>query len=355
MNKPVVGVAVAAAVLGAALLLRGGTDETRAAKPSAAMELKDKGKQSPETVLAISPGAATPKLSGPAAPRLSPLMQEYASKKGRKALYDRLSALSTRTAEESYVLAELMNDCREMSRIKELPKPFAEIRNEKRKQVQASLSDKDPAKEKRLAAWDVMSNGTYVCAGFGETNFTRQDVRAAMARAAEAGNPGARARLVEIDIWAPFIGPEGYSYQGNDSKLPTVSDAQLATLREALASNDPTAIMVAGRLLSGTPLPICRWVRTSAPSIHVRSTTHGPWSLVTRGATAVPSMSRFSADASRSETATRTICASTSFSTTTRRNNRNRRLSTRRRSRVPSQLAIGRTSNSIADRPRPGW
>jgi hypothetical protein len=254
MKKAVLGLVVAAAVLGVVMLFRGGTDgpslptDQAMASPAA----KGAGRQSPDVVLTITPGVPDPKRAAPPAPRASPLMQEYASKKGRKALYDRLSQLSSRTAEEGYVLAEVMSDCREMSRMKKLPKPLEQLREDKRRSSLASISDRDPAKEKRIAAWDAMSSGGYACAGFEDTNFTREDIRTAMAKAAEAGDARARARLIEIDAWAPLMGPDGFSYRGPNSKLPSLTDAQLAGLREALSSNDPAAIMAAARLLSST-------------------------------------------------------------------------------------------------------
>ena len=252
MKKVLLGLAVAAAVLVAVMMSRSGTDAASPSPGAATAKPGEKlaGRQSPEAVLSISPGFSAPR--APAAARMSPLIQEYASRKGRKALYDRLSALTSRTAEEAYVLAETMNDCRDMSRLKDLPKPVEQIREDKRKQALASLSDRDPAKEKRIAAWEAMSSGSSACAGFEDTRFSREDIRTAMARAAEAGDPRARVRLVEIDTWAPLMGPNGMSFRGPDSKLPEITDAQLATIREALASNDPAAIMAAGRLLSST-------------------------------------------------------------------------------------------------------
>lgn len=255
MNKALLGIAVAAVVLAGVMMLRSGTETVKPAAAESKAGSMSNGRQPAEVVLAISPGVANPKRAAFASPKLSPLMQEYAlaRDKGRKVLFDRLSQLSTRTAEESYVLAEIMNDCREMQRMKDLPKPFEEMRAERRARTLASLSDKDPAKAKRMAAWETMSGVSSSCAGFEDFRVTRDEIRAAMARAAEAGDPRARARLVEIDAWAAIRGPEGsYNFQGIDSKMPSLTDAQLATLREALASNDPAVIMSAGRLLSSS-------------------------------------------------------------------------------------------------------
>jgi len=256
MNKALLGIAVAAVVLVGVMLLRSGTATEKPAAVEAKAGSMPNGRQPAEVVLAITPGVPGAKRSPPpSTAKLSPLMQEYESRKGRKALYDRLSQLPTRTPEESYVLAEVLNDCREASRMKDMRKTIEEEMSAGRNRAMATLSDKDPAKEARIAAWEKMfgrRGGTPVCAGFEDVSVSRADIRAAMAKAAEAGDPRARARLVEIDAWAPLLGPDGYMFQGRDSKMPSLSDAQLATLREALASNDPAAIMAAGRLLSST-------------------------------------------------------------------------------------------------------
>ena len=283
MNKAILGIVVAAVVLAAAMYLRDGADASKPTSAAAKSSTTGNTRQPADVVLAISPGVSSFKRAAPPpAPSRSPLMQEYDSRKGRKAMYDRLSQQATRTAEENYVLAEVMNDCRDAARMKDMRKTIEEEMSAGRNRAMATLSDKDPAKETRIAAWEKMfgrRGGTPVCAGFEEMTVSRADIRAAMAKAAEAGDPRARARLVEIDAWAPLLGPDGYMFHGRDSKLPSLSDAQLAILRESLASNDPSAIMAVGRLLSSTLADVQIRAGSDERAVDPRA-FYDAWSLV---------------------------------------------------------------------------
>jgi len=151
MNRILLAVIVAAAVLAGVFYLRGGDEHRIAAAESVkAAAAKAPGSPSPEVVLTIKPGTQAPK-APVSAPKLSPLMQELTTGYG-KPLYDRLSQKTSRTPEENYVLARLMELCTE---VPGTPRPkVASNSDEARQAFTASVSEKDPDRAKRLAAFD---------------------------------------------------------------------------------------------------------------------------------------------------------------------------------------------------------
>src|SRR5205085_11426980 len=104
------------------------------------------------------------------------------SKRDRKALYDRLSSLASRTAEESYVLAEILNTCRHAVAYK--GEPIDVLIEQARKQATAGISPRDPMRERRLAAYDAIYAGTHVCKGFRDVAITKERIRELMEAAA---------------------------------------------------------------------------------------------------------------------------------------------------------------------------
>jgi hypothetical protein len=178
---------------------------------------------------------------------MSPLMREATSGGPWKPIYDRLSQSAARTPEESYVLAEILRVCGDAAATVSFPR--ADMREEAKASFAASISEKDPAREKRVAAWTRMTESR--CIGFEGLKTSAGEIRALLDKAAAGGDAKARARVVEKDIWASVVGPGG-TMQRTEMSTPSITDAQLATLREAVASNDPQALMIAGRVLSST-------------------------------------------------------------------------------------------------------
>ena len=253
MNKPLLGLVFAIAVLALAISMRSPKEGGATGRATAAGDSKVGARQSPESVLAISPSVRNQRVVA-RPPHPSPLMEEYAGKRDRKALYDRLSGLATRTAEESYVLAEILNTCRQVVAYKGEPVDgmIAEARN----RALAGISPKDPMRERRIAAFDSMYAGTAVCKGFRDVPITSERIRELMTAAARAGDPKAQARLVELDIWAPLLAKlekeQVQVLRVDTDNLPTMSESQLATLQQLAATNDPAVLMVAARLFGST-------------------------------------------------------------------------------------------------------
>jgi hypothetical protein len=247
MNRALLGLGVAIAVLAAVYLMRDGVAYRKPeADPGATWSARDK-RHAPEVVLAISPKATPPRLphEAPAEkPRLSATMQEFLSKQPYRALFERLRSSASRSPEDDYVLAELLDRCGKVAGRKPRPQPSTE---EARARFVSSVSDADPQRDRRIAAWEELNNPR--CAGI-EVDTTESEIRALLDKAAAGGDPKARARIVEQDVWAPFRTPDGGMRM--DRRNPSMTDAQLDSMREAVRSGDPEALLAAGRLFSST-------------------------------------------------------------------------------------------------------
>jgi len=129
-------------------------------------------------------------------------MREANSGGPSKPIYDRLIASTARTPEENYLLAEIIRICGQRDAVKAPP------------------TKSDPA---------VMK-------------YNEAQVRDLLDKGASGGDPKARARLIEKDIWAPLAGPDGNMRMGQDFKMPRITDAQLEGLREAAQAQLSRAI-----------------------------------------------------------------------------------------------------------------
>ena len=233
MNKALVGIAVAAAVLAGVMMLR---DSTDASKPMAG-EPKARavpGKTSSEVVLSISPGvgrdgkAATPG-------KISPLRNEVRTARDFKPIYERLKVLPNPSPEETYYLAYILESC---ARDKDLPGPPRTFKvDEAKARFAASLSPRAPDREKRLAAFDrAMQTG---CEGFGDVLTTRKEIRDLLERAAAAGEPKAQARLLSYELQGPRLDAPG----APPAKPDPITDEQIARMKSIVASGDPGVLV----------------------------------------------------------------------------------------------------------------
>ena len=168
------------------------------------------------------------------------LFNEYLSAKAYFGLYQRLrSSPEGQTAEGKLVMYELLKNCANITEGKRYQwKP----QQTKRDDFVASIPATDPQRDRRIAAFDDFSVNK--CAGFENVNITQADLDKMLADAASAGDPRARAMAIEQDLAVVRRS------QGRDSV--TLSDSQIDSLRQTLASRDPEAIRVAGRVLSNT-------------------------------------------------------------------------------------------------------
>ena len=240
MNRTLLAIVVAAVIFGTVWMFRGGKEDadTSAAK-SMATAVQSARTPSPDVVLAIKPGNRAAVKPATETSKLSSLMKEFTTEPA-KPIYDRLSAKSSRTPEENYVLARILENCTDTGRPR--PRQFSPGPDES-KSFAAAVSDKDPDRAKRIAAFERMNNPSQ-CAGFEGMKTDPQRIKDLAAEAAAGGDPKARARAV-----VEQIRPGGVV---NGNNMPGISDQQLDTLRDAARSGDPYAILIVGSLLSST-------------------------------------------------------------------------------------------------------
>jgi hypothetical protein len=200
----------------------------------------------PASVLRIAPRSTTAYVPAPA-PRRSPLATEMSQAKAWKTIYERLrDTPEGKTAEGSYYLAQILAACANVTD-RRGPQPSApRTPEEARGKFLASISERDPQRAARLAAYDSNASRESRCADLRGIATTEKEIRELREQSAAAGDPKARALLASEDIFATArtgMGP------GN---LPTITDAQLETLREAARSGDPAALQIVGSVLAST-------------------------------------------------------------------------------------------------------
>ena len=196
--------------------------------------------------LALDPRANPAKGAG-AAPRAT-LFTEYLKARQYRALYDRLkSSPEGQTPEGAYVLYEMLRKCATITE-RTTRAPIVRTSEQKRDEFVAAIAMNDPQRDKRIAAFDDVA--TNRCAGMEGITITQADLNKILANAAAGGDPKAQALSMEQELWAArrAAGPE--NRWGRDSV--TVSDAQVESLRQIVASRDPEAMVIAGRLLASS-------------------------------------------------------------------------------------------------------
>ena len=234
MKAAILGLALAAALLVAVMIMRGGTAE-RGSNASAPPQgnVTVTRRHAPDVVLSIRPDVrtATPTGATPGRTAFTPLMHELAKRREYKTMYEKLKASASRTAEENYVLAQILENCAHVTDRRPPRKSGWRLGGEEaRVRFIASLGDKDPGRDKRLAAFDRINVDP--CAGFEEVQSTEKEINGLLAQAA-ASDPKAKAALLLRELEGP----------SRDGLHPAISDAQLATIREVLSSGDPRALV----------------------------------------------------------------------------------------------------------------
>jgi hypothetical protein len=177
----------------------------------------------------------------------SPLAREFAAALSWRPLYDRLRGTPEgETPEGQYFLHRILKACATLAEGRsgsaaraQNPAQLAE----RRQQIAASLPESDPRRAQRLEAFDKVT--TDPCAGFAGVTVTEAELAQMLRNALAGGDPKARAWQVEQDMWQ-----ERRSASAPGRGGPTLSDAQVSSLREAFASRDPEAIAISGRVLA---------------------------------------------------------------------------------------------------------
>jgi hypothetical protein len=208
----------------------------------------------PEAAAAARPSASSDKLAASAVlaidPRPNPLrparveavkatlFNEYLGAKQYKPLYDRLKGSAEgQTPEGKLVLYDLLKACATITdrRGSQWKPPQT-----KREDFLAGIGPNDPQRDKRIAAYEGFTANK--CVGFEGMTISQADLDKLLADSAAGGDPRARAMVIEQDLIT------ARRTQGRDNV--TLADAQIEALKQSLASKDPEAIRVAGRVLS---------------------------------------------------------------------------------------------------------
>jgi len=207
-----------------------------------------RGALTPDAVLAIAP----PQRAAEAAPsrKLPPSLQEFHDAKSYAAIYARLSKSTARTGEEDWMLAQILQRCAKFAEDEpERFKPFKLGSPEARARFAASLAPNDPDRDKRLAAFDGLNFDP--CGDLSNIEMSRKDLRTLLQAGADGGDPKAKAALVQYDLQDQYRGPDGKMRFAPDL-IAKISDAQLDTLRQAVASGDGYAVRTAITALTGS-------------------------------------------------------------------------------------------------------
>jgi hypothetical protein len=189
-----------------------------------------------DSLLAPAPAA-------PVTPVRLTLLGELSVAKSYKPLYDRLSnSPEGQTADGQYALYRILRACANVTdRRFRGPRPGTDLQQQR--DFVATLPDTDPNKPRRMAALEQL--GEDQCVGISGIVTTEAELAKRLADAAAAGSPGARATQIEQEMWAERRGQGGRT-------APTLSETQIDSLRAALGSKDPDAMITAGRVLSNS-------------------------------------------------------------------------------------------------------
>ncbi len=177
----------------------------------------------------------------------TPLAREFAAAFAWKPIYERLKGSAEgETPEGQYLQYRILRACATVADRRgggaPRPQPTAAM-EERRRQIEASLPEGDPRLAQRLAAFDKVN--TDQCAGLAGVTVTEADLAQMLRNAVAGGDPKARAWQVEQEMWQERRNASTPGRAG-----PTLSDPQLAALKEAFATKDPEAMVIAGRVLA---------------------------------------------------------------------------------------------------------
>lgn len=241
--------AIASALAAAALTwvaLRGPGPQEQASSPVAARPAADRragGSSAAAPAAAPSaPGGMLRTATLAPVPKAT-LANEFVTARNYKALHDRLAhSPEGLTAEGQYVLYRILRACAGgAQRPGRVRRPATE---EERQEFADAIPDTDPYKAKRLAAWEQSMSDK--CVGLTGLVTTEAELAERLRNAAASGDPKARALQVQEEF---FRSLRAQNERGERTR-PSLSDAQVATLKEVMSSKDPEAILSAAGLLS---------------------------------------------------------------------------------------------------------
>jgi hypothetical protein len=187
-------------------------------------------------VLALDRRAAI--APGTVAAKPPSLEMEFLRSRSYHALYERIrSGAEAETPAGKYVMFEILRAC---ATVADRNRRYAgKTMEERRNAFYAALPAGDPQRDKRAQAFEAVAVDR--CAGLSAVSVTQGQLDQLLTDAANGGEPGARASLIEQQL------AQGRRGRWN-SASPT--DEQVESLKQVIASRDPEALLIAGRLLS---------------------------------------------------------------------------------------------------------
>lgn len=199
---------------------------------------------SANVVLYINASKPSPAPPVASAANVSGIGKEFATARGLKPLYDRLAAPgAAATADAKYYLYRILSGCAtrtdqpEGGRLKSVA--------DQRQRLEALIPTTSKDRAKRLAIFEEVM--VQRCDGMEKVATTQAELDKLLSDAAAAGDPKARALIAARELTSRPMTPSPDGVSG-----PSLSDAQLRVLQEAVASRDPEAIAIAGSALAST-------------------------------------------------------------------------------------------------------
>jgi hypothetical protein len=193
-----------------------------------------------------SQGASTASASTRPRPSASPARDLVTKSRDLKATYTQLGALGGNTAENRFYQAAILEKCAEAG--------YGSVNEAEVDRMGREKFAGKPNEKQRLAAWEQMKARRLplLCAGFADAPPTPAQASAAMREAAQAGDPRARARMIEAEVLSNAKEvPSLREDIGIKLKTPVeLTKEQVTTVQRALETRDPTAILQAGPLLT---------------------------------------------------------------------------------------------------------
>jgi hypothetical protein len=247
VKRGVVVLILIVAVMAGVMIVRGGRELRPEATAEMAREHVAEARMAtplrPDAVLAISPRAPAPRAQPITPPsKQSPLMREFRAAKAYQVLYERLHGAQRRTAEETWVLAKMLDECAKVADRPVFAKPLLLGGADAKARFEASLSPKDSRRDMRIAAFEEVNSDR--CEGLRDVPSTEKEIRVLLTEAAAAGDPKAAADLVKSDLLAQLKDPSG-RLVFEPGRFPSISDAQVESLRHSIESGDPDALIAA--------------------------------------------------------------------------------------------------------------
>lgn len=199
-------------------------------------------------MLRIDPKAGgMDKPGGRAAVRpVSAALQAYRDRHEYESLLAQLKA-GEQNGESLWLQAKIIGECAKRPKDESLPRNFKmPTAEEQRAKFMAKLIADDPQRERRIAAYDLISNKR--CGTVADLTRTHEEIYDLFKVAAATGDPHARAEMIWQDRYKAIR-----EARKNGQTFPffDVSDDELHQMKDLLATQDPEVVNIVSEQLGG--------------------------------------------------------------------------------------------------------